>query len=1029
MENIYYVLPLYLSATLMMSLAMYAWWYREEPVALPFALALVIGAIWPLTYGLELSSIPLDDKVTWIRIRHLFLPYLPLAWLILVYTYVQDRAIHDWKRILTLAVIPTTTAVLALTSSRHDLFRFNFQIARLGQLEIVTYQNGPWHWVHLIYTYALFVIILGMLVHRLWQTNDFQRKQALLVSASILLPLVTDILIQFRILDLGGYNPASGMLAISAVLMGIALFRFKLLSVVPVARNALIENMPDAMLVLDEQWRIIDSNPAALRLLGPDAGTPGEPLKYVLRDWAESTNLNTIPDNYATELRLGALNPAHFSLRLQAIRNRQGQLTSRLLVLHDISAYRQAEQALRDSQLLYHTLVEAMPIGIFRKNLNGQYNFVNQIYCEKLSKTPDEILGKTDIELYPENIARKHIETDRLVLESGQPYASIDHNNSDDNHPQHIEFIKTPVRNAEGKVIGVQGIFWDVTERINAELESRQRLNELTTINTITQAITSEIDCQSLLELIAKNVMALLRVDSLYIALLDPQKNLIEIPYMLDAGERVYGETLQIGEGLTSHILKTGQPLIINQNYQETRQALGVETHMSARLGIYPKAWMGVPILANGETIGVIGASDYNSEHAFQETDVRLLSTVAANIGVAIQKARLYELARSELRERQRAEEALARRLYEISLVSQITQVASTHLNLADLIEFAGRKIEEVFLARSVFIALHDKIANEMEVPYWTIGQTRVTASRFPMGVGLTGLVFTSQKPLLISENFETRSRELGAVLQHADKFGYPKTWLGVPMIVGSETIGVISVQDYERENAYSEFEINLLSTIASNIAISFENARLYEKIRQDNIALQGKIEEIASLQAELREQAIRDPLTNLFNRRYLEETLTRELSRAEREEIPLSLIILDLDYFKKFNDHYGHMAGDALLRRLANLLLRSTRESDIACRYGGEEFIVVMPGSPLEAAYRRAEEIRQEFEKTNIHVDGITLNATVSMGVAAYPQNALSEDALIRAADQALYAAKSSGRNQVLFSTAIAPPKHNPRL
>ncbi len=1022
MENIYYVLPLYLSATLLMSLAMYAWWYREEPVALPFALALVIGATWPLTYGLELSSIPLADKVTWIRIRHLFLPYLPLAWLLLVYTYVQDRAIHNWKRILVLAVIPTTTAVLALTSSRHDLFRFNFEIARLGQLEIVTYQNGPWNWVHLIYTYVLFIIVLGMLVRRLWQTNDFQRKQALLVSASILLPLITDVLIQFRILDLGGYNPASGMLAISAVLMGIALFRFKLLSVVPVARNALIENMPDAMLVLDEQWRIIDSNPAALRLLGPNAGLPGQPLKYVLNDWVESTDLRAIPDDYATELTLSAPAPMYFSLRIQAIRNRQGRLTSRLLVLHDISAYCQTQQALRDSQLLYHTLVESMPIGIFRKNLAGEYTFVNQIYCEKAKKNPNEILGKTDRELYPEAMAQRHIETDRAVLESGQPYAGIDHDNTNINHPQHIEFIKSAVRNAEGKIIGVQGIFWDVTERINAELESRQRLNELTTINTITQAITSEINFHSLLELIAKNVMALLRVESLYIALLDPQKNLIEIPYMLDAGERVYGETLQIGEGLTSHILKTGQPLIINQNYQETRQALGVETRMSARLGVYPKAWMGVPILANGETIGVIGASDYTSEHAFQETDVRLLSTVAANIGVAIQKARLYELARSELRERQRAEEALARRLYEISLVSQITQAASARLDLADLIEFAGRKIEEVFLARSVFIALHNKATNEMEVPYWTIGHTRVTASRFPVGAGLTGQVFTSQKPLLISENFETHSRELGAILQHADKFGYPKTWLGVPMIVGSETIGVISVQDYEKENAYSEFEIKLLSTIASNIAISFENARLYEKIRQDNIALQGKIEEIASLQAELREQAIRDPLTNLFNRRYLEETLTRELARAEREKTPLSLIILDIDRFKNFNDYYGHMAGDALLRSLANLLVHSTRDSDIACRYGGEEFIVVMPGSPLEAAHRRAEEIRQEFEKTNIHIDGITLNATVSLGIAAYPHNAHSGDALIRAADQALYAAKAGGRNQVRVSSATTP-------
>lgn len=1022
MESFYYVLPLYLTATLLMSLAMYAWWYRDEPVALPFALALVIGATWPLTYGLELTSISLADKVTWIRIRHLFLPYLPLAWLILVYTYVQDRAIHNWKRILVLAVIPTVTAVLALTSGSHDLFRYNFELAQVGQLEVVKYQTGPWHWVHLFYSYVMFIIILWMLVRRMWQTNDFQRKQALLVSFAIILPLISDILFQFRVIKLNGYNPASSLLAISAVLMGIALFRFKLLSVVPVARNALIENMPDAVLVLDEQWRIIDSNPAALRLLGPDAGLPGQPLRLVLPDWIETADLGKIPDDFATELALGAHTPAHFSLRIQSIRNRQGRLTSRLLVLHDISAYRQAEQALRDSQLLYHTLVESMPIGIFLKNLDGEYIFINRIYSDRIHKTPGEILGKTDSELYPAAMARRHIESDRIVLESGQSYAGIDHDDYNINHPQHIEFIKNPVRNAEGKIIGVQGIFWDVTERITAELESRQHLNELTTISTITQAITSEIDFQSLLELIAKNVMDLLRVQSLYIALLDPQKNLIEIPYMLDAGERVFGETLQIGEGLTSYILNTGQPLTINKDYLEMRQTLGVVTRISERTGEYPKSWAGVPILANGQAIGVIGASDYASEYAFQEADVRLLSAVAANIGVAIQKSRLYELSRRELHERQRAEETLARRLHEISLINQVTQAASARLELEDLIEFAGRKIEEVFLARSVFIALHDKNNNEMVVPYWTIMSKRVKSERYPMGTGLTGLIFSSQKPLLISENFEMQGKALGVILLHVHEFGYPKTWLGVPMIVGKESIGVISVQDYEKEHAYSDFEINLLSTIASNIAISFENARLYEKIRQDNLSLQGKIDEIDVLQNELREQAIRDPLTNLFNRRYLEETLARELSRADRDKTPLSLILLDLDRFKNFNDHYGHIAGDALLRSLSDLLLQNTRDSDIACRYGGEEFIVVLPGSPLEAARGRAEEIRQNFEKIKIHIDGHTLNATVTLGVAAYPHNARSGETLIRHADQALYAAKAGGRNQVRVSNAIEP-------
>lgn len=1018
MESLYYILSLYLTATLLFSLAMYAWWYRDEPVALPFALALVVGAIWPLTYGLELSSITLEGKLTWLHIRFLFLPYLPLVWLILVYTYLRDSTINDWRRIAALAVIPSITAGLSLVSSKHDLFRYNYHLVQSGPIQVLAYENGPWYWVHFFFNAAIFMLILGLLAQRLWQTNNFQRKQILLVVSGISLALVSDFLFQFNLLGFRGYNITPNLLIVSAVLIGIALFRFKLLSVVPTARNALVENMPDAVLVLDEHWRIMDANPAALRMLGLENNYLGQPIYQILPECACKPDLDHFPNDFTTELQLSTPSALIVSLRILSVCNQQGHITSRLMTLHDISAYRQAERALRDSQALYHTLVEAMPIGIFRKNLEGQYVFVNSIYCENLRQSAEEILGKTDAELFPEAIAQGHIETDQMVLKSGQAFSGIFPSDYVSPNPRQLELIKSAVRNAEGQIIGVQGVFWDVTERLQSEQEAQQRLQDLTAINAISQAIASQFDFQSLLELIAQKVIDILGVQSLYIALLDEKNNRIDIPFLLDEGKRLIGETLNIGEGLTSHILETAQPLIINQNYAETRLALGATTRDSAGTATYyPKSWVGVPILANEQSIGVIGASDYKSEHAFHEADIRLLSAIASNIGVAIQKARLYEAAQRELKERQQAEEMLYHRLFEISLANEVSQAASTKLDLNSLLEFAGKKIEEIFMAKSVFIALQNKQTGQMEVPYWTINHTRIQPTAYPLGQGLTSLVFTSQKPLLISEDFKTRAAAMGAILQFVEQHGYPRTWLGVPMTANNETIGVISVQDYERENAYSEFEINLLSTIANNIAISIENVRLYEKIRQDNIDLQEKIDEIATLQTELREQAIRDPLTNLFNRRYLEETLNREMSRANREKAPLCLIMLDIDHFKKLNDTYGHLAGDVLLRSLANLLLEKTRGSDIACRYGGEEFIVVMPGSPLVAARRRAEEIRQKFEKTTVMVDGHALSATVSLGVASYPQNARSCEALIRQADLALYTAKANGRNRVEIS------------
>jgi diguanylate cyclase (GGDEF)-like protein/PAS domain S-box-containing protein len=181
---------------------------------------------------------------------------------------------------------------------------------------------------------------------------------------------------------------------------------------------------------------------------------------------------------------------------------------------------------------------------------------------------------------------------------------------------------------------------------------------------------------------------------------------------------------------------------------------------------------------------------------------------------------------------------------------------------------------------------------------------------------------------------------------------------------------------------------------------------------------------ELKALYAQLREQAIHDPLTGLFNRRYLEETLGRELARAERLEQPVSLIMGDLDYFKTVNDRYGHLAGDEVLRVFGHLLQHNARESDIFCRYGGEEFLLVLPGLSIENAGERAEQLRTVLASMPINIGSIAIQVTASFGVAAYPQHGRSPTQLIAAADEALYAAKENGRNQVRTYAGAAAVK-----
>jgi diguanylate cyclase (GGDEF)-like protein len=193
--------------------------------------------------------------------------------------------------------------------------------------------------------------------------------------------------------------------------------------------------------------------------------------------------------------------------------------------------------------------------------------------------------------------------------------------------------------------------------------------------------------------------------------------------------------------------------------------------------------------------------------------------------------------------------------------------------------------------------------------------------------------------------------------------------------------------------------------------------------LRATHEQLQKQFDEIQLLQAKLAEQAIHDSLTGLYNRRYLDETLERELARARREGYPLSLVMIDLDLFKRINDDHGHKAGDEVLRALARLLREDVRAEDVPCRYGGEEFLVLLPKMPPATAVQRAEGWRRAIEGMTVPFGGEVLRITASFGVAAYPEHGVTPDDLTQRADEALYQAKAAGRNRVIALGGGQPP------
>jgi diguanylate cyclase (GGDEF)-like protein/PAS domain S-box-containing protein len=187
-------------------------------------------------------------------------------------------------------------------------------------------------------------------------------------------------------------------------------------------------------------------------------------------------------------------------------------------------------------------------------------------------------------------------------------------------------------------------------------------------------------------------------------------------------------------------------------------------------------------------------------------------------------------------------------------------------------------------------------------------------------------------------------------------------------------------------------------------------------ELRQANERLRLQVVQIETLQAQLREQAMQDELTGLFNRRYFDQTFPRELVCATQESYPVAVILMDIDYFKKINDTFGHQAGDRVLQLFAGLLRQYSRSSDIVCRYGGEEFVLALPGMTLNNAFQYAEQIRLSFQAARVKFADREINTTVSGGICVFPDNGNTSDDMLELADKALYAAKAYGRNCIKY-------------
>jgi diguanylate cyclase (GGDEF)-like protein len=338
-----------------------------------------------------------------------------------------------------------------------------------------------------------------------------------------------------------------------------------------------------------------------------------------------------------------------------------------------------------------------------------------------------------------------------------------------------------------------------------------------------------------------------------------------------------------------------------------------------------------------------------------------------------------------------RVDALVAERTREVELLRQLTELLQACATPDEAYGVMGQLCGRLF---------PDAAGAVLVTPPSRDGLWLVAAWGPPLGGGRERFQLDDCWALRRGRVYRVDDADLTPVCPHLGK-PTPPAFVCVPLAAQGETLGLFTLAGLAgaapADAGVGEARVRLVVTVAEQFALALASLRLRET---------------------LRGQSIRDPLTGLFNRRYMEETLDREISRAGREARPLSILLLDIDRFKLFNDSFGHEAGDAVLASLGALLRGASRAGDVACRYGGEEFVLILPAAPLADARRRAEEIREAIRGLRMTHAGRALEPVgCSMGVAAFPEHGEEGGSLLRAADAALYRAKREGRDQVMLA------------
>ncbi len=493
--------------------------------------------------------------------------------------------------------------------------------------------------------------------------------------------------------------------------------------------------------------------------------------------------------------------------------------------------------------------------------------------------------------------------------------------------------------------------------------QAQQHAAEVNLLNRVLSTVTGTLDLTDMFRRIVEEVSQTFGYTHVSIHRLEGDYLILQA----QVGYRESHEKIHITKGIVGRVARTGKPVLV-PDVTKDRDYISADPAMRSEAA--------VPIGADSRVLGVLNV-EADSARRLLDADIALLQSLAGQLGVALRNATLYE-------EAQRSRD-------EITVLYEAAKTISSSLELESVLNNLVQVTCQAFNYEQGAILLLDERSGDLvvEAIYGYAPGTRLY--RIPAGKGVTGAVQRTGKPEIVPD-VRKDPRYIGITERVASE-------IAVPLISEGRVNGVFNIES-SRRGAFGQRDLHVLTALAGYATIAIENARLYEKTKR---------------------LAITDGLTELYNHRYLHEALERALERCRRDNQPLAAIMLEIDSFKRYNDTYGHQRGDDVLRIVADLLRKGSRLTDIVARYGGDEFMIVLPNTSKETASEIAERLRRAVEAYPFLLgESIVTTVTLSVGVAASPDDGDMVDALVDAVDRAQYTAKRSGGNKVYVAHAL---------